>query len=497
MKKYILFLVLTSIPFLFVNGRAEEKVLRIGSKAFTESYVLAEILAQVAEDVGEARVERKFGLGGTGITYQSLKEGEVDIYPEYTGTITEVILKRKGLKRIDEINRALEADGPKISNSLGFNNTYAVAMKKSFQLKHSFYKISDLSKKQDIKSGLSHEFTKRSDGLASLEAHYNLKFTNVVAMEHALAYEALSNNKVEMMVVYSTDAKIKKYNLKILADDRSFFPEYEAVLFYNKNFKENFPKTWAAFQEKLIGKISNDEMVSLNAFVEVDKMTFVGAAANFLNKELPLSSSLPLGRVKELCLEHLKLVLVSLFFSILVGIPLGIASTKSKLLSQAILTGTGLLQTIPSLALLCFLIPFVGIGEVPAYLALFLYGLLPIVRNTYTGLSNIDTKVLESCDLIGMGPFQKLWIVQLPIASINILGGIKTSAVINVGTATLAAFVGAGGLGKFIVTGLALNDNRTILLGAVPAAILAIVLHGVFEAMDRVLVPKGLKSDKV
>jgi osmoprotectant transport system permease protein len=144
------------------------------------------------------------------------------------------------------------------------------------------------------------------------------------------------------------------------------------------------------------------------------------------------------------------------------------------------------------LALLCFLIPLFGIGLVPSLVALALYGLLPIVRNTYTGIKSLDNELIEISTVIGLDRLQRLKIVELPMSSLHILAGIKTSAIISVGTATLAAFIGAGGYGTLIVTGLALNDVPTILSGAVPASIMAVVLHAVFELLDRIFVPRGL-----
>lgn len=473
--------------------RAEKPTVRIGSKTFTESYILAELLAQVFEEVGEAYVERSFGLGGTGITFSALKEKEIDAYVDYTGTIKEAILNNPMLNSDEEINiNLLKNYDVVISPSLGFNNTYVFAMSQEGAKKYKIDKVSQLKELSDLKTVFTHEFMKRGDGLRALERHYGFTFKHPLSMEHSLAFEALKSGQVELMEVYSTDAKIKRYNLHLLEDDRKFFPDYRAVILMQKDLKKRFPKTYQVIEEKLIGQLDEKTMIELNSLVELDGLSFRQAAGVFLGKESAKSSGIPLKKIASLTGEHLQLVFVALFFSILLGVPLGILATKARWLAQVSLIGSGLLQTIPSLALLCFLIPFFGIGTSPAYMALFLYGLLPIVRNTYTGISQINPKLDEAADLMGLTSGEKLRLVQLPLASVNIMTGIKTSAIINVGTATLAAFIGAGGLGSLIVTGLSLNNNKIILTGAIPAAILASLIHLIFEVFDRLLVPKGI-----
>jgi osmoprotectant transport system permease protein len=193
--------------------------------------------------------------------------------------------------------------------------------------------------------------------------------------------------------------------------------------------------------------------------------------------------------------DHIYLVLVSLGAAVLLGVPLGILAARHEGLGQAELVAVGILQTIPSLALLCFMIPLFGIGKLPALVALSLYALLPIVRNTYTGLIGIDRQLLEIAGVLGLSPWQRLTRIELPLSSLHIMAGIKTSAVWTVGTATLAAFIGGGGYGDLIVRGLALDDLSLILSGAVPAALMALVIHGLFELVDRVVIPKGLRKN--
>lgn len=495
MKK--LFYIFTILLMGILTGHAKPVVV-VGSKTFTESYILGEIVAQILEDAGEVLVERNLGLGGSGITFKALTEGEMDIYPEYTGTIKEAILKNTLLKNgkdEEALKEILDKKfGLHMSPSLGFNNTYALALNSDGVRKYKVSTISELSELSDLKTVFTHEFMRRGDGVRALEKHYGFTFKHPVAMEHSLAYEALKNGKVELMAVYSTDAKIKRYKLSLLKDDKKFFPEYLATLLIRKDFLKKFPKSYQALEDQLFGKINEETMIELNSLVELEGFSFHQAAAVFLGKESPKGQGIPIKKILNLTGEHIRLVLVALLFSIFLGIPLGILATYSKPLAQISLIGSGLLQTIPSLALLCFLIPFLGIGDAPAYMALFLYGLLPIVRNTYTGISQIDPALIEAADLMGLTKGEKLFKVELPLASINIMAGIKTSAIINVGTATLAAFIGAGGLGSLIVTGLSLNNNSIILTGAIPAALLASLFHLLFEIFDRFIIPRGLRS---
>lgn len=495
LKSAGLLLTILAINALFTNSILAKPVVVVGSKTFTESYILGEIVAQILEDTGEVLVERNLGLGGSGITFKALTEGEMDIYPEYTGTIREAILKNPLLNDEETLKRILDQKyGLHMSPSLGFNNTYALALNPDGAKKYKVTRVSELENLSDLKTVFTHEFMKRGDGLRALEKHYGFTFKHPVAMEHSLAYEALKNGKVELMAVYTTDAKIKRYKLNLLEDDKKFFPEYLATLLIRKDFVKNYPKSYQALKDNLFGKINEDTMTELNSLVELQGFSFHQAAAVFLGKETAKDQGIPIEKILRLAGEHIRLVLVALFLSILLGIPLGILATHSKLLAQISLVGSGLLQTIPSLALLCFLIPLLGIGDAPAYMALFLYGLLPIVRNTYTGISQIDPALSEAADLMGLTKMEKLFKVELPLASINIMAGIKTSAIINVGTATLAAFIGAGGLGSLIVTGLSLNNNKIILTGAIPAALLASLFHVLFELFDRLVVPKGLRS---
>ncbi|MGE0747508.1 MAG: ABC transporter permease, partial [Rhodospirillales bacterium] len=198
-------------------------------------------------------------------------------------------------------------------------------------------------------------------------------------------------------------------------------------------------------------------------------------------------------RVWRRTVEHLRLVAVSLAAAILVAVPLGIVAARRPRMGQALLAAVGVIQTIPSLAILVFMIPLLGIGGPPAIVALFLYSLLPIVRNTYAGLHDVPPSLRESADAMGLNPGARLRLVELPLAARSILAGIKTAAVINVGTATLGALIGAGGYGQPILTGIRLDDVGLILEGAVPAAVLALLVQGMFEVAERRIIPRGLR----
>ncbi|NNG15825.1 MAG: ABC transporter permease, partial [Gemmatimonadales bacterium] len=191
----------------------------------------------------------------------------------------------------------------------------------------------------------------------------------------------------------------------------------------------------------------------------------------------------------SLTLRHIYLVGVSLLAAVLVAVPLGLFLERRRRSAESVIRGAGLLQTLPSIALLAFMIPLLGIGVWPALTALFLYSIFPILRNTFTGVREAEPAAVEAGTALGMTPGQVLLHVRLPLAAPVVMAGIRTAAVINVGTATLAAFIGAGGLGDPIVAGLALSDTRMILSGALPAALLALGVDGFLALAERWVTP--------
>jgi osmoprotectant transport system permease protein len=485
---------------LFVNAVAHatpKGVIRVASKSFTESYILAEAAAQVIEHVGEARVERQVGLGGTGVTYRAIESRAIDLYPEYTGTLGLVILKDPSLRSPEQIRARLEARGLTISGPLGFNNTYALAVRAGMADRLGLETLSDLARHPGLTAGFSSGFLEREDGWPGLQRHYGLPLANVRVMEHALTYRALVSGDVDIMDIFSTDGQLERLRLRILRDDRRFFPDYEAVLLVRRETTEQFPRTWARLRETFEGRLDDRRMARLNAMADLDGRPVPEVAAAFLGtaRTTPGRGAALVTEVSALTLDHLLLVLVSVAAAVILGLPIGVVAARFRRAGQVGLGVIGMLQTIPALALLMFMIPLFGIGKGPALVALSLYALLPIARSTYAGMIGIDPQLLEIAFVLNLGRLRRLFRIELPLASISIMAGIKTSAVLTVGTATLAAFIGGGGYGTLIVRGLALADTETILAGAASAGVMALAFHVLLELLDRLAVPRGLRRD--
>ncbi|MFL6573794.1 MAG: glycine betaine ABC transporter substrate-binding protein, partial [Burkholderiales bacterium] len=350
-------------------------------------------------------------------------------------------------------------------------------------------RISDLVRHPELKLGLSQEFIGRADGWPGLRRSYGLPHVPT-GLDHGLAYEAVAAGRIDVMDVYSTDSKIERYRLRLLEDDRHFFPRYDAVLLYRSDVPERFPQAWQALRQ-LEGRIDERLMMHMNAAAELEGKSFAEAATLFTGssagpaRERQFLRTLFGADFWRLTRDHVVLVAVSLAAAIVLAIPLGVAAAKLPGAAQPILGALGVIQTIPSLALFAFLIALVGtIGAVPALIALFLYALLPIARNTHTALVGVSRGMRQAAMALGLRAPERLRLIELPLAAPAILAGIKTSAVISVGTATIAAFIGAGGYGERIAAGLALNDNVTLLAGAVPAAALALLVQGLFELVE-------------
>jgi osmoprotectant transport system permease protein len=489
---------------------AAPAVLKVGSKRFTESYILGELIAQQVRAAGEAAAVHQRGLGNTGIVLNALKTGDIDVYAEYTGTIAKEILRLDAVPSLDELNRKLAPMGLAVAVPLGFNNTYALAMRTADTESRHIAKISDLAKltsAQPLRFGLSQEFIGRADGWPGLQQRYALHLETPRGLDHGLAYQALAQSQVDLIDVYSTDAMLEKYPLTVLQDDKQYFPRYDAVLLYRTDLPQRFPRSWAALG-KLQGVIDDAAMRRMNAAAELGGKDFAVVAQDFLAQHAAHAGAVDAKTSSRswlhelfrndfwrLTLEHLGLVFIALAISIVLGVPLGILAAKRAKIGAVILTLTGMLQTIPSLALLAILIPITGrIGQVPALIALALYALLPIVRNTHTGLLQIPAGIRQAAQSLGLESSTIIWRIELPLAAATIWAGIKTSAVVSVGTATIAAFVGAGGYGERIVTGLALNDNATLLAGAIPCAVLALLIEAGFGFAERWVFPANLRK---
>lgn len=471
----------------------------IASKTFTESVVLGEILAGLARHAGYEPEHRR-QLGGTRILWSALLRGEIDIYPEYTGTIAREILASETIGKRSDIHEALGRHGISMSWPLGFNNTYAIGVKPSLAERHGLKTISDLARHRHLRLGFSNEFMDRGDGWPSLKRHYGLKHQNVKGLDHDLAYRGLASGDIDAIDVYTTDAEIAYYGLHLLEDDRRYFPTYDAVILYRTALKETAPRIIKAIQ-RLEGAIKATRMSGLNAAVKISKKSETAVANAFLSSDMNIDQSAAeetgWKRFWRHTAEHLTLVGFSLSTAILIAIPLGIAAARQRKLGQIILGIVAIVQTIPGLALLVFMIPLLGIGTYPAIAALFLYSLLPIVRNTHAGLTSIPADLVDSAVALGLPAPARLKRIDLPLATPTILAGIKTAAVINVGTATLGALIGAGGYGQPILTGIRLDDVGLILEGAVPAAVLALMVQGAFEIAERRVVPAGMRGETV
>lgn len=483
----------TSLAVSAADGTTPE--VKVGSKTFTESVILGDMVSLLVRNAGAFPVQRR-ELGGTRVLWNALLKGEIDVYPEYTGTITQEILAGKELHDRDALRQDLAAQGIMMSRSLGFSDNYAIGLKKQTCKKLNISKISDLRRHPEIRLGFSNEFMDRTDGWPGLRKHYNLPQKHVYGMDHDLSYRGLEAGSIEATDLYSTDAEIKYYDLCVLEDDLHYFPVYAAVLLYRRDLTKRAPNVVAELS-KLEGQITESAMIEMNARAKLDKIPEGIIAADFLAARLSMGArARPVSIVHRFWRrtgEHLYLVGISLIAAIMFSVPLGIIASKRPKMGQVILGIAGLIQTIPSLALLVFMIPLLGIGGPPALAALFLYSLLPIIRNTYVGIRDIPSDIRESAEAIGLPPGARLRLIELPMASRAILAGIKTSAVINVGTATLGALIGAGGYGQPILTGIRLDDIGLIMQGAVPAALLAVLVQGVFELAERFIVPKGLR----
>ena len=464
--------------------------LKVGSKRFTESYILGEIVRQSAAP--QVKAEHRQGLGNTAIVLAALQAGSIDLYAEYTGTIASEVLKHDKPITLGQMRRELAALGLGVAVPLGFNNTYALAMRGDDK---SIASLVDLAAHPALKFGLSHEFIGRVDGWPGLAARYGLP-QRPRGLDHGIAYEALAQKQVDVIDIYSTDAKIRQYGLRVLADTQQYFPRYDAMLLYRLDMPKRFPAAWQLLQG-LEGRIGEQAMIAMNAAVEIDGRSFAVVASQFLAASggaKPVAAGERAGLLDKiigddlwiLTRQHLTLVLLSVALACLIGVPLGVLAAFHAPLRQTVLALVGVLQTVPSLALLAILIPVLGmIGMVPALVALFVYALLPIVRNTCTGILQIPPGLRMAALALGLTKRHRLLHVDLPLALPVILAGVKTAAVMSVGTATIAAFIGAGGYGERITIGLALNDNDMLLAGAIPAAVLALLTQGIFELVER------------
>jgi osmoprotectant transport system permease protein len=482
----------------------------VASKPFGESYLLAEMFAQLLEARG-VRVDRRPGLGATALAFGALRSGSIDVYPEYTGTGLLVLLGEAPRGSAGDVYERVASEFPRRFKvrwlpPLGFQNTYAISVRRGMADSIGLQTLSQLARVAGrLRAGLTPDFIGRADGLPGLTRAYGLHFRDVRALLPAVKYRALAAGDIDVVDGYSTDGLVARYDFRVLVDDRGFFPPYEAAALIGERLWRENPTAVAALTE-LSGRIDVSRMRALNRRVEVDGEAIPRIASEAL-RELGLvgvASTSAGEREREgfgayltssgssllsLTLRHLLLVGLSLAVAILIGVPLALALERHAASAEPVIRGVGVVQTLPGIALLAFMIPLLGIGLTPALVALSLYSLYPIVRNTFTGVRDADPSAVDAARALGMTDIQILRQVRLPLAAPVIMAGIRTAAVIDVGTATLAAFIGAGGLGEPIVSGLALSDTRMILSGAIPAALLALVVDTTLAGVERFVRP--------
>jgi len=497
----------------------------VASKPFGESYLLAELFAQVLEAHAIA-VERKPGLGQTQIAIEALRSGAIDVYPEYTGTGLLAVLhdtltdSLAGDARLvfAHVARAFASRyGMRWLPPLGFQNSYAIAVRRNTAAQYHLRTMSDLARESGhLVAGFTADFIGRPDGLAGLARAYGVRPRAVRPLAPAVKYQALASGAVDVIDGYTTDGLLSKYDLVTLVDDRHFFPPYEAAALIGSRLAHDRPDAVSALTT-LSGMLDESRMRALNRRIEVDgedvkrvaadALRDIGVASvardtsevardgKSLSTKISLSSYLwqQRGAIRALVLRHLLLVALALGAAILVALPLALALERMRRTAEPLIGVLGVLETIPSIALLAFMIPLFGIGIKPALVALWIYALYPIVRSAYSGVRDADPSAVEAAEALGMTPWQRLLSVRLPLAAPVIMSGIRTAAVITVGAATLAAFIGAGGLGEPIVAGLALADTNMILSGALPAAALALLVDGVLALVERAVAPAHLR----
>ncbi len=496
----------------------------VGSKPFGESYLLAEMFAQLLESRGFS-VERRPGLGATTVAFDALRSGSIDVYPEYTGTGLLAILHeepRGGAREVfAEVQRRFQEQfALRWLPPLGFENGYAISVRRETAERYGLATLSDLARiAPQLSAGLSPDFIQRADGLPGLARAYGLSFRSVRPLDQALKYRALASGAVDVVDGYTTDGLIARYGFVVLADDRHFFPPYEAAALISDRLAHEQPAAVAALT-LLSGMLGDSTMRALNERVESDHepiprvasdalraMRLVGMTSDSENAARVSRSAGRTSFVRYLwdrratlaaqAIRHIELVGFSLAAAILLALPLALLLERASGVAEPVLRVLGLLETIPSIALLAFMIPLFGVGFGPAVVALWLYSLYPIARNTYTGVRDADPAAVHAARALGMTPMQVLRFVRTPLAAPSIMAGIRTAAVIDVGTATLAAFIGAGGLGEPIATGLALADTRLILSGALPAALLALAVDGLLARVERWTTPAPLRNRSV
>ena len=492
----------------------------IGSKNFLENRLLAEMFAQLIESHTTLTVERRLGLAGTQICFQALTTGGIDLYPEYTGTGLVTILGEPAMRDPSSVLNHVRSEFRERWNlwwltPLGFDNSYALALRRDRANALNIRTITDLVRAaNNLKAAFGFEFIERADGLPGLKKLYGLQFHDVVGMQQSLKYEAADKGDVDILDVYTTDGRLTVYDFVVLEDDRRFFPPYDAAALVRGETLEQHPEL-AKVLSLLTNALSPERMRKLNFRIQEQGDTIPQVASDALHtlhliKETQQTAATTIKEstsffsymweqrtmVTVRTGEHLWLAGIGLFLGIALAIPLAFILERWRTGAETMIRIIGMSQTIPSIALLAFMIPLFGVGALPAIMALWIYSLYPILRNTFSGLRDAAPSVVETGRALGMTEWQILRSVRLPLAAPTIMAGIRTSAIWTVGTATLAAFIGAGGLGVPIVSGLQLADVHVILSGALPVTILALIVDGLLGWIERLVRPQGLEVSR-
>ena len=522
-KFFISFLLVVSLLLgsQLTPSAAAENTITVGSKNFMENRLLAELFAQLIESRTQLTVTRRLGLAGTQVCFEALRTGGIDLYPEYTGTGLVTILGEAPMNEPTAVLNRVRAQFLKKWNlwwiaPLGFDNSYALALRRDRAQTLGVRTISDLVRiAPTLKAGFGYEFIERPDGLPGLQQKYGLKFKEVVGMQQTLKYQATANGDVDLLDVYTTDGRLFVYDFLILEDDQKFFPPYDATALVRGETLERHPEL-ALVLSLLTNALTPERMRKWNLRVQEQGEPVTRVAREMLQdlhlsmdfKALPTSSQQKQSQSLFLymwnmratlafrTLEHLGLAGLGLLLGIALAIPIGLILERWRKGAETMIRVIGMSQTIPSIALLAFMVPLFGVGTLPAIMALWIYSLYPILRNTFSGLRDAAPSVVETGRALGMTEWQILRSVRLPLAAPTIMAGIRTSAIWTVGTATLAAFIGAGGLGVPIVAGLQLADVNLILSGALPATILALAVDALLSWIERLVRPRGLEASQ-
>ena len=487
--------------------------IQLAGKAFTESNVLMELMAQMIEAHTELTVERTPSINGSQLTAAALLADEIDIYAEYTGTAWYNQMARTDpcspLHCFSEMAQYAEQHwGARVMSPFGFNNTYAIAVRRPLAEERNLRTISDLKRLGDgLRIALSHEFLARPDGWPGLAETYGLEHVGTVGVEHAIVYDALLSGTLDVVEVYSTDGKLDNPEIVLLKDDLNYFPPYHAVPVVRTEIYNDYPEVVRAL-ELLAWSLSDLEMSRLNRLTEESGGDFSGVASTFLRARgligetdgdlstgpSSLSFKIDASLIARQAWRHLLLTLMAVLLACAFALPVAMLLVFHPRHAGWVIGTTSTFQTIPGLALLAILVatPAMGLGMVTAITAIWVYALLPILRNAYVGLTEVDLQLLDVATALGMTPGQVLRFIRIPLAVPTIMAGVRTATVISVGVTTLAAFVGAGGLGELILTGLQLTNRTLILSGALPAALMALIIDRILAGAQTWLAPGGL-----